>query len=250
MDERYVKYVWIILKNAIQSLQRDNPGLSHEELYHKAYEVVMNKHGFKMYNGLRELLTEHLQTKVLPELLENLDGQLLSKLNEVWIEHQTSMRMLGDMLGYMDGTYAAQRGLESVYVMGLQIFRYEIVGFKAIELALREKLLDMIKLQRLGETIEHLEIKNACKMLVILGKGSRYVYEETFEKSFLTQTTEYYEQESKMILENKTVDYEQEMKLQIAKESARISEYLDKETQQRVKQLLEEIVEKYRTKNV
>ncbi|XP_060662400.1 cullin-3-B-like [Drosophila nasuta] len=247
MDEKYVKYVWIILKSAIQELQKDNPGLSHEELYHKAYEVVMNKHGFRMYNGLRELLTDHLKQNVREELISNLNRNFLSKLNEVWIEHQTSMRMLSDMLGYMDRSYAEPRGLESVYILGLQLFRYEIIEFEDIKLALRQNLLDLIEAERLGESINQLEIKNICTMLHTLGKNTRYVYEKIFEEPFLAQTEKFYELEAAKLLENKAVDFEQEMKLHIEKESARLSKYLDKVTEQKVVKLLEEIIKKYKT---
>ncbi|KAH8398497.1 hypothetical protein KR215_007579 [Drosophila sulfurigaster] len=247
MDEKCVKYVWVILKSAIQELQKDNPGLSHEELYHKAYEVVMNKHGFRMYNGLRELLRDHLKQKVREELLLNLEWDFLLKLYEVWIEHQTSMRMLSDMFGYMDRSYAEPRGLESVYILGLQLFRYEIIEFEDIKLALRQNLLDLIEVERFGEPIDELEIKNVCTMLHILGKNTRYVYEKIFEEPFVAQTEKFYEREAARILENKAVDFEQEMKLHIEKESARLSKYLDKETEQKVVKLLEELIKKYKT---
>jgi len=35
-------------------------------------------------------------------------------------------------------------------------------------------------------------VKNACQMLMILGIDSRSVYEEDFEKPFLTQSAEFY----------------------------------------------------------
>lgn len=241
MDEKYVKYIWIILKNAIQEIQKDNCGLSHEQLYHKAYEVVMNKHGFRMYNGLRELLTNHLKQKLLQELLVNLDNNFLSKLNEAWIEHQTSMLMLSDMLGYMDRTYAEPRGLDSVYNLGLKLFRFEIVEISEIEKALREKLLEMIKEERLGAQINHSEMKNACTMLIKLGINSRYFYEKIFETPFLLQTEEYYNAKF-----NELKPFpDKEIKSLISKESSRASIYLDQETVKRIEQVLKRIIEKH-----
>ncbi|KAH8293190.1 hypothetical protein KR044_011297 [Drosophila immigrans] len=223
--------------------------MPHEELYQKANERVMNKHGFRMYNGLRELLTDHFNQKLRPELLEHLGSNFLSKLDEVWIEHQTSIRIMGDMIGFLDSTYAATRGLESVYMLGLQTFRSEIISFVDIKEALLEQLFGRINAERLGETINQLEIKNACTMLLTLGKGSRYFYVQIFETAFLAQTAEFYEQESAKLWENKAVDYEQEMKLHMVKESARLSQYLDKESVERVTKLLEEIMEKQKTKD-
>lgn len=65
MDEKYVANIWDLLKNAIQEIQKkNNSGLSFEELYRNAYTMVLHKHGEKLYNGLRDVVTEHLVAKV------------------------------------------------------------------------------------------------------------------------------------------------------------------------------------------
>jgi len=65
MDGKYVTEIWELLKNAIQEIQKkNNSGLSFEELYRNAYTMVLHKHGEKLYNGLREVVQEHLQNKV------------------------------------------------------------------------------------------------------------------------------------------------------------------------------------------
>jgi len=43
-------------------------------------------------------------------------------------------------------------------------------------------------------------VKNACQMLMILGIDSRSVYEEDFEKPFLTQSAEFYRVSSVAII--------------------------------------------------
>jgi len=53
-------------------------------------------------------------------------------------------------------------------------------------------LLNLIKLERKGEVIDRIAIKNACQMLMILGITGRMVYEEDFEKPFLEQSAEFY----------------------------------------------------------
>ena len=65
MDEKYVNNIWALLKNAIQEIQKkNNSGLSFEELYRNAYTMVLHKHGEKLYNGLSEVVVEHLVNKV------------------------------------------------------------------------------------------------------------------------------------------------------------------------------------------
>ena len=65
MDEKYVNSIWTLLRNAIQEIQKkNNSGLSFEELYRNAYTMVLHKHGEKLYTGLREVVNEHLISKV------------------------------------------------------------------------------------------------------------------------------------------------------------------------------------------
>lgn len=65
MDEKYVESIWAMLKNAIQEIQKkNNSGLSFEELYRNAYTMVLHKHGERLYTGLKEVVTQHLESKV------------------------------------------------------------------------------------------------------------------------------------------------------------------------------------------
>lgn len=65
MDERYVENIWQLLKSAIQEIQKkNNSGLSFEELYRNAYTMVLHKHGERLYTGLRDVVTQHLENKV------------------------------------------------------------------------------------------------------------------------------------------------------------------------------------------
>lgn len=66
----------------------------------------------------------------------------------------------------------------------------------------------MVMLERKGEVIDHLAIKNACQMLTVLGIDSRWVYEEDFERPFLTQSAAFYKMEShKFLAENNASVY-------------------------------------------
>lgn len=132
MDEKYVANIWDLLKNAIQEIQKkNNSGLSFEELYRNAYTMVLHKYGEKLYNGLREVVTDHLTNKVkysfskffnsnfysilteiscfncnlLPQVrvdvLAALNNNFLQALDNAWNDHQTSMVMIRDILMYM-----------------------------------------------------------------------------------------------------------------------------------------------------
>lgn len=74
----------------------------------------------------------------------------------------------------------------------------------------------MVMLERKGEVIDHLAIKNACQMLTVLGIESRWVYEEDFERPFLTQSASFYRMESqKFLAENNASIYIKKVEVNI-----------------------------------
>ncbi|XP_031564739.1 cullin-3-B-like, partial [Actinia tenebrosa] len=90
MDEKYVEDIWNLLKNAIQEIQKkNNSGLSFEELYRNAYTMVLHKHGERLYNGLKQVVTEHLEEKIRKEVVASLSNNFLDTLNAAWNDHQT-----------------------------------------------------------------------------------------------------------------------------------------------------------------
>ncbi|EDW89764.2 cullin-3-A isoform X1 [Drosophila yakuba] len=242
MDEKYVETIWASLKNAIQEIQKkNNSGLSFEQLYRNAYNMVLHKHGNRLYYGLREVVSEHLEHKVRADVLEALHSNFLPKLNQAWTDHQTSMVMIRDILMYMDRVYVQQREVDNVYNLGLILFRDQVVRYSEIQKALREKLLGMVMEERHGEAINHLAIKNACSMLITLGINSRTVYEEDFEKPFLAQSAAFYKFESQNFLaENNAGVYIKKVEARITEESSRAALYLDKDTEPRIVRVVEE----------
>jgi cullin 3 len=54
------------MKWIFQEIQRkNNSGLSSfEELYRNVYTMVLHKHGERLYSGFKEVVTNHLESKV------------------------------------------------------------------------------------------------------------------------------------------------------------------------------------------
>lgn len=155
MDEKYVESIWSLLKNAIQEIQKkNNSGLSFEELYRNAYTMVLHKHGERLYSGLKEVVTHHLETKVREEVLRSFNCNFLQTLNQCWNDHQTSMVMIRDILMYMDRVYVQQNDVDNVYNLGLNIFRDQVVRYPRIRDHMRETLLNMVMCERKGEAID------------------------------------------------------------------------------------------------
>ncbi|KAG5676685.1 hypothetical protein PVAND_006501 [Polypedilum vanderplanki] len=196
MDEKFVESIWSLLKkcNSRDSKEKQFWAIF-EELYRNAYTMVLHKHGERLYNGLKEVVTQHLQQKVREDVLRSLNNNFLQTLNQAWTDHQTSMVMIRDILMYMDRVYVQQNDVDNVYNLGLIIFRDEIISHERIRNHLRETLLAMIMNERKGEAIDHILIKNACQMLMILGINNRWVEARITEeaeraKLYLDESTE------------------------------------------------------------
>lgn len=102
MDEKCILSIWSVLKNAIQEiLKKKNTGLNNEELYRNAYTMVLHKHGERLYDGLRDVVKEHLVNKVRIHLVNALNNNFLQTLTLAWNDHQISMTMIRDILMYM-----------------------------------------------------------------------------------------------------------------------------------------------------
>ncbi|XP_054282232.1 cullin-3-like [Macrosteles quadrilineatus] len=252
MDEKYVESIWSLLKNAIQEIQKkNNSGLSFEELYRNAYTMVLHKYGERLYTGLKEVVTQHLEMKVREDVLISLNNNFLQTLNHAWNDHQTSMVMIRDILMYMDRVYVQQNDVDNVYNLGLIIFRDLVVRYGCIRDHLRDTLLGLVMRERRGEVVDRIAIKNASQMLMVLGINSRAVYEEDFERPFLHQSAEFYRMESQKFLgENSASVYIKKVEARINEEAERAKHYLDESTEARIVEVVEEELIKKHMKTI
>ncbi|XP_050539140.1 cullin-3-B-like [Daktulosphaira vitifoliae] len=241
-DEKYVDNTWAMLKNAIQEIhKKNNSCLSFEELYRNAYTMILLKHGERLYNGMRETVATHLESKVREDVLNSLNNNFLQTLDECWRDHQTSMVMIRDILMYMDKVYVKNNEVDSVYNLGLVLFRDIIVRHDRIRDHLRETLLSMVMRERNGEVIDRIALKNACQMLMVLGIQNRSVYQEDFERPFLAQSSEFYNVESQLLLaENSASIYIKKAEARINEEAERAKNYLDVSTESHIIKVVEE----------
>ncbi|THU69714.1 hypothetical protein C4D60_Mb08t17290 [Musa balbisiana] len=62
LDPNYAERTWRVLEHAIHEIYNHNAsGLSFEELYRNAYNMVLHKYGEKLYSGLVNTMTGHLK---------------------------------------------------------------------------------------------------------------------------------------------------------------------------------------------
>eukprot|EP00850_Spirogloea_muscicola_P025904 SM004746S16491 [mRNA] locus=s4746:138:1046:- [translate_table: standard] len=143
MDPRYADKTWKVLEDAIHEIYRHNAGgLSFEELYRNAYNMVLHKYGEKLYSGLVATMTTHLQRTARE--VEGAEGRFLEELDSRWNK-------------------------APVHELGLALWRDHVVRAPPIRDRLRSTLLGLVHAERRGEVINRYLMRSATKMLADLG---------------------------------------------------------------------------------
>lgn len=237
MDEEYANRTWQTLHEAIREIHRQNAsGLSFEELYRNAYNMVLHKFGDKLYNGLSDTITRHLQA-VAGQVADSNDELFLPELKDKWDKHKLSSIMIRDILMYMDRTYVVAQKKTPVYERGLQIFRDEVCRNARIKDRLLHMLLDLVQRERTGEMIERGLLKTITSMLVELGRD---VYARDFESPFLSASATFYQAESQeYIAQNSAADYIKKAEQRLQEEADRVAHYLDAATEAKIREVAE-----------
>jgi len=240
MDPDYAAKTWKLLKGAIHEIHKQNAsGLSFEELYRNAYNMVLHKYGDMLYNGLKQTVEDHLK-EIAGVVSAAVDENFLQELNKAWGDHKISMLMIRDILMYMDRVYVVHHNQPTVYDLGLKLFRDTVARASRIKDRLLKTNLTLIHKERTGEPINRGLLKNITQMLIDLGINSRSVYEDDFEKPFLEQSSTFYKVESQeFITSNSCSDYMRKVEARIKEELERVAHYLDGSTEPKIREVVE-----------
>ncbi|KAG6556425.1 hypothetical protein Mapa_002368 [Marchantia paleacea] len=237
MDPKYAEKTWKILEDAIHEIYNHNAsGLSFEELYRNAYNMVLHKYGEKLYSGLVNTMTQHLRE--IAKSVESAQGGLfLEELNSKWLEHNKSLQMIRDILMYMDRTYVTNFNKTPVHELGLNLWRDNIVRSAKIRDRLLDTLLDLVHRERTGEVINRGLMRNITKMLMDLGPT---VYQEEFERPFLEAAADFYRLESQQFIETSDcADYLRKAERRLNEEIERVTHYLDPKSEVKITAVVE-----------
>lgn len=176
--------------------------------------MVLHKYGDRLYNGLKEVVDEHLKS-VAKQVVSANDDNFLDVLNSVWNDHHQSMLMIRDILMYMvcacvisfliiqDRVYVVHNNVHSVYDLGLVLFKDNVERHPKVCSRILTILLESIRKERGGEVINKGLIKNITQMLVDLGTPGlkqRSVYEDDFETHFIETSRKFYRAESQSFI--------------------------------------------------
>ncbi|KAG0492185.1 hypothetical protein HPP92_005583 [Vanilla planifolia] len=237
VDPKYAEKTWKILEHAIHEIYNHNAsGLSFEELYRNAYNMVLHKYGEKLYAGLVTTMTWHLRE--MSKSIEAAPGDLfLEELNRKWADHNKALQMIRDILMYMDRTFVPTSHKTPVHELGLNLWRDNIIHYSKIQTRLVSTLLELILKERTGEVINRGLMRNISKMLMDLGPS---VYQEDFEKPFLEVSASFYSGESQQFIECCDCgEYLKKAERRLNEEMERVSQYLDAKTETKITHVVE-----------
>ncbi|XP_004489385.1 cullin-3A-like isoform X1 [Cicer arietinum] len=244
VDPNYAEKTWKILEHAIHEIYNHNAsGLSFEELYRNAYNMVLYKFGEKLYSGLVKTMTSHLRE--ISHSIESAQGEIfLEELNRKWVDHNKALQMIRDILMYMDRTFIPSQRKTPVHELGLNLWRDVVIHSNKTQARLLDTLLDLVLRERNGEVINRGLMRNLIKMLVDLGSS---VYEKDFEKQFLEVSANFYCCESQKFIESCDCgDYLNKAERRLNEEMERVSHYLDLKSESKITSVVEkEMIENH-----
>lgn len=237
MDPNYADKTWRILESAIREIHNQNAsGLSFEELYRNAYNMVLHKFGDRLYSGVQEALRSHLRG-VAGDVVNAQGTPFLQELVSRWNDHNKSTQMIRDILMYMDRTYVMQQHKVPVFQLGLDLWRDQVIRQQQIHQRLSNILSDMVARERGGEIVDKALLRSITQMLMDLGKPT---YEADFEQAFLSDAAEFYKKEAAEFLsQNNAPDYMRKAERRLQEEVERVRAYLDESTEPKITKVAE-----------
>ena len=103
------------------------------------------------------------------DTIDETSGNMLASLLNSWNDHKTSMQMIKDILMYMDRVYVPTNNVDPVEILGIKVFKEQIIEYQKIKDTIRQILLKRVDEDRNGEPIEQKhEIKAAQSSFIDL----------------------------------------------------------------------------------
>lgn len=240
MDSNEAQRTFQTLESGIHQIyNKKESEMSFEEHYRHGYNLVLNKHGDMLYNGLNEIIRRRLVDEK-EALVLTPNEQLLARLARTWSEHKVIYSVIKDVMMYVDRSYVPQHRKAPVFTMAVLIFRSEILYHPDIRERVRSLLLQNVESERRGTLVDRGLMKEVLSMLGDFSVDGVNVYEEDFERHFLSSSRAFYSQEAQEYLaHNNCPEYLLKAESRLLEESDRVRHYLSSSTEPKIRSLVE-----------
>lgn len=204
---------WSKLSLAISQIHQKNASkLSFEELYRTAYNLVLYKFSKKLYESVQDEVRGHLERIVQTELGPLISGgssnptQTLKELDRIWNDHCLCMRLISDILMYLDRVYSKETHMPLIYDAGLTIFRDAVIRSTSVPVGehIYEVIISEVHKEREGEIIDRIAIKQVVNMLQSLPESridGESIYVTDFEPLLEQATETFYNNAASQLLQ-------------------------------------------------
>ena len=200
-----VENSWRALRSAIALiLQHQSSDLSFEELYRTSYNLVIHRFGGKLYDDLQSLIGNHLSLKAqsIDKLLSE-TRQFTRRLDELWADHTHSMKMIRDVMMYMDRNYVRQYNKAPLKDLGLKLFQDKVLFRSSFQEVLVRGTIDAIEECRHGKG----DPFQASSLLSIFtgtsdGQDCRDVMKTVFVPEYTRRSRLFYGDEAAILVKN------------------------------------------------
>jgi len=217
---------WEKLKKAVIAIQTAKPiDTSLEELYQYVENLCSHGMAEKVYHQLKELVEQHVEATVQQFIGESQDKLIfMKKMNEAWSDHCQQIIMCRSIFLFLDRTYVlATPGVLSIWDLGLDTFRKHVLTHTLVQIRTVDGILMLIEQERHGDMIDRSLVKSLLRMLVDL-----QIYQDAFEKKFLTATDKLYGSEGTTLVNELDVPaYLIHVEKRLKEENERLLHYLD-----------------------
>jgi cullin 3 len=209
--------------------------------------MVLHKHGEMLYDNVKKTTAEMLQP-IAQKLINMPDEDLLQEITSVWHLEKNVIHKISDILLYMNKNFVPKmRNYPTVEAMQTNEFKKNVVMKDDIKRKLVKLLLLEIQKERDGDMVERLYLQKSIEMLIEVGMQSKKIYEQEFETALISQTRDYYRNESNnFITQNSCNAYLAKANARLNEEQDRVNSYLHHSSQDKIlNEFLKEYIENH-----
>ncbi|KXN89109.1 Cullin-3 [Leucoagaricus sp. SymC.cos] len=247
-----VDNTWAQLSRNIREIQHNNAhNLSFEENHRYGYNMVLNRQGPTLYNGLKELVKEHLDelanSHIIPAFPVNAEQQthegevLLKALRKVWDDHTSSMTKIGQILKYMDRVYVKPNNLPETWDLGLELFIRHIIQRDRIQNVLIAAILNQVRYEREGLVVNQAAVQSCVDVFLRLRINDVTLYKRELEPILLEHTMAFYQEEGKTLAQTcDAPQFLQKVERRFEEEDLRAHHYLSSQTAPAITHILKD----------
>jgi cullin 3 len=260
--------------------------LTFEQLYRHGYKIVTLKMSQRLYENVVSFERDWFETVVMPPLMNVVTSSLvtvtlgstltldpsathtasaaerramgdkfLKDICDTWNQHNTAMNMIADVLMYLERGWSKDASLPGIYAATIGLFRDHVLHYTiavnglhhaTVLSVLTSTMIDLINMERDGDTIDKALLRNCVYMLNTLHKTddeieTEKLYTTEFEPEYLRKSRIYYKAEcQKLLRESDASSWLRNTERRISEEIARCHSTVTPTTTESITKVVED----------